>query len=314
MRELAVVALASIVVVGIVAESDAQGILFGRVTDATTGRAIAGASIELDNGGGAMREEVTSDLGDYVALGLPAGQWTLTVQANQCCYIEHSEGITVRSGRNPPVIVAMERGWWLRSEVDEFTDVERRVAAIAGRDGSLMLLVTCTATGVGAALSFMDGRGIFHDGQIEIRFDSETAESAEWNDADDLLAIPERGPETASRKNFWLMSLLRNRDRLGFLYPKCHCEGRSAAGTPRLEDGGKPFVMPALPPGSWRREGHGASLPVMRASAREEMRRISLTIRSSSRLFAIHSRYRTSSSSVSFKPTVFPRALRVQWW
>ena len=109
-------------------------------------------------------------------------------------------------------------------------------------------------------------------------------------------------------------SLLRNRDRLGFLYPKCHCEGRSAAGTPRLEDGGKPFVMPALPPGSWRREGHGASLPVMRASAREEMRRISLTIRSSSRLFAIHSRYRTSSSSVSFKPTVFPRALRVQWW
>ena len=54
-----------------------------------------------------------------------------------------------------------------------------------------MLLVTCTATGVGAALSFMDGRGIFHDGQIEIRFDSETAESAEWNDADDLLAIPE---------------------------------------------------------------------------------------------------------------------------
>ena len=110
------------------------------------------------------------------------------------------------------------------------------------------------------------------------------------------------------------VSLLRNRDRLGFLYPKCHCEGRSAAGTPRLEDGGKPFVMPALPPGSWRREGHGASLPVMRASAREEMRRISLTTRSSSRLFAIHSRYRTSSSSVSFNPTVFPRALRVQWW
>ena len=57
---------------------------------------------------------------------------------------------------------------------------------------------------------------------------------------------------------------------------------------------------------------HGACLPVVRASAREEMRRISLTIRSSSRLFAIHSRYRTSSSSVSFKPTVFPRALRVQ--
>ena len=38
---------------------------------------------------------------------------------------------------------------------------------------------------------------------------------------------------------------------------------------------------------------HGACLPVMRASTREEMRRISFTSRSSSRLF-------------------FPRALRVQ--
>ena len=125
------------------------------------------------------------------------------------------------------------------------------------------------------------------------------------------LTAPAVEQETVFR---FMLSLLRNRDRLGFLYPKCHCEGRSAVGTQRLEDGGKPFVMPALAPGSWRREGHGASLPVMRASAREEMRRISLTIRSSSRLFAIHSRYRTSSSSVSFKPTVFPRALRVQWW
>ena len=35
---------------------------------------------------------------------------------------------------------------------------------------------------------------------------------------------------------------------------------------------------------------HGACLPVMRASTREEMRRISFTSRSSSRLFLIHSR------------------------
>ena len=35
---------------------------------------------------------------------------------------------------------------------------------------------------------------------------------------------------------------------------------------------------------------HGACLPVMRASTREEMRRISSTSRSSSRLFSIHSR------------------------
>ena len=87
-------------------------------------------------------------------------------------------------------------------------------------------------------------------------------------------------------------------------------ERGSADGTQRSQDGSDRH----------RRRGagdagiHGACLPVMRASTREEMRRISFTSRSSSRLFSIHSRYRPSSSSVSFKPTVFPRALRVQWW
>ena len=87
-------------------------------------------------------------------------------------------------------------------------------------------------------------------------------------------------------------------------------ERGSADGTQRSQDGSDRH----------RRRGagdagvHGACLPVMRASTCEEMRRISFTSRSSSRLFSIHSRYRPSSSSVSFKPTVFPRALRVQWW
>ena len=87
-------------------------------------------------------------------------------------------------------------------------------------------------------------------------------------------------------------------------------ERGSADGTQRSQDGSDRH----------RRRGagdagvHGACLPVMRASTCEEMRRSSFTSRSSSRLFSIHSRYRPSSSSVSFKPTVFPRALRVQWW
>ena len=93
-----------------------------------------------------------------------------------------------------------------------------------------------------------------------------------------------------------------------FPCPRRQGGGRSAGGMQRPLDGSDRHRA--------REAGdtgvHGACLPVVRASAREEMRRISLTIRSSSRLFAIHSRYRTSSSSVSFKPTVFPRALRVQ--
>ena len=96
----------------------------------------------------------------------------------------------------------------------------------------------------------------------------------------------------------------------GRVLPEAAGRARSADGTQRSQDGSDRH----------RRRGagdagvHGACLPVMRASTREEMRRISFTSRSSSRLFSIHSRYRPSSSSVSFKPTVFPRALRVQWW
>ena len=102
-------------------------------------------------------------------------------------------------------------------------------------------------------------------------------------------------------------SFLRKACSAEFL-PEAAGRTRSADGTQRLQDGSDRH----------RRRGagdagvHGACLPVMRASTREEMRRISFTSRSSSRLFSIHSRYRPSSSSVSFKPTVFPRALRVQ--
>ena len=63
-------------------------------------------------------------------------------------------------------------------------------------------------------------------------------------------------------------------------------ERGSADGTQRSQDGSDRH----------RRRGagdagvHGACVPVMRASTREEMRRISFTSRSSSRLFSIHSR------------------------
>ena len=91
--------------------------------------------------------------------------------------------------------------------------------------------------------------------------------------------------------------------------PRRRGEGWSAGGMQRSQDGS----------GRHRRGAgvawiHEAFLPVMRASARDEMWRISLTSRSSSRLFSIHSLQRTSSSAVRFKLTVFPRTLRVQWW
>ena len=107
MRELAVVALASVaVVVGVAVESSAQaGIQFGRITEAATGRPITGASITLDNGAGAVREEVTAGGGIYTIIGLSAGQWTLIVEA--AGHETHTETIVVRNGRNPPVNAAL---------------------------------------------------------------------------------------------------------------------------------------------------------------------------------------------------------------
>ena len=61
-------------------------------------------------------------------------------------------------------------------------------------------------------------------------------------------------------------------------------EGRSAGGMQRSQDGSD-RAREAGDTGV-----HGACLPVMRASAREERWRMSFTSRSSLRLFSIHSR------------------------
>ena len=80
------------------------------------------------------------------------------------------------------------------------------------------------------------------------------------------------------------LSLLQNPSSAGFLHPKAAVEGRSTSRRQRSQGGrGR------------RRRGagvariHGAFLPVMRASTRDETWRISFTSRSSSRLFSIHS-------------------------
>ena len=89
------------------------GILFGRVTDAETGDAIAGATVRLDGHrplGNAQpddpRDEQTSDSGEYTLLGLPSGEWNITVEAEG--YQAAPGVVTVRFGRNAPVNIAME--------------------------------------------------------------------------------------------------------------------------------------------------------------------------------------------------------------
>ena len=74
------------------------------------------------------------------------------------------------------------------------------------------------------------------------------------------------------------------RDRPSFPCRRRRGEGRSAGGMQHSQDGSDR----AREAGDT--EVHGACLPVMRASAREERWRISFTSRSSLRLFSIHSR------------------------
>ncbi len=89
------------------------GILFGRVTDAETGDAVAGAVVRLDGHsplGNAEpqppRDETTSESGEYTLLGLPSGSWNITVEAEG--YQAAPGVVTVRFGRNAPVNIELE--------------------------------------------------------------------------------------------------------------------------------------------------------------------------------------------------------------
>ena len=89
------------------------GILFGRVTDAETGDPIAGAIVRLDGhtplgnaAPDAPRDEETSDSGEYTLLGLPSGQWNITVESEG--YQASPGVVTVRFGRNAPVNIRMD--------------------------------------------------------------------------------------------------------------------------------------------------------------------------------------------------------------
>ena len=89
------------------------GILFGRITDAETGDPVAGATVRLDGHrpmGNAdpdvPREEGTSDSGEYTLLGLPSGEWNITVEAEG--YQPSPGTVTIRFGRNAPVNIRMD--------------------------------------------------------------------------------------------------------------------------------------------------------------------------------------------------------------
>ena len=89
------------------------GILFGRITDAETGDPVAGATVRLDGHrpmGNAdpdvPREEGTTDSGEYTLLGLPSGEWNITVEAEG--YQPSPGTVTIRFGRNAPVNIRMD--------------------------------------------------------------------------------------------------------------------------------------------------------------------------------------------------------------
>ena len=85
--------------------------------------------------------------------------------------------------------------------------------------------------------------------------------------------------------NLGRQSLLRKPRSAEFL-PEATGRARSADGAQHLQEESERHRRP----GAGDAGVHGACLPVMRASTREETRRISFTSRSSSRLFSIHSR------------------------
>ena len=88
--------------------------LSGRVTDARTGDPIAGATVVIDNHvpSGNLQpspgiEQTTDDSGNYSFVGLVSGSWNLTMEAEG--YQPEPGLVTIRSGRNSPINVALNR-------------------------------------------------------------------------------------------------------------------------------------------------------------------------------------------------------------
>ena len=80
----------------------AQGLFFGRVSDAVTGAPIGGATVTINE-----RTEMTSSSGEYTMLAVPSGPYELIIEAQG--YARHTEDIIVQNGRNVPAMVSMMR-------------------------------------------------------------------------------------------------------------------------------------------------------------------------------------------------------------
>jgi len=140
---LMVMLATGLVVPSVLAQGGIQG---GRVSDAETGEPLAGATVRFDGhvpsgrvGAADPREEATNDGGDYIVLGMPSGQWNLTVEAEG---FEPEPGIvTIRNGRNSPVNVALRRiphplELALGRDALEGLDVEALAAQLDGADAA----------------------------------------------------------------------------------------------------------------------------------------------------------------------------------
>ena len=105
MRLLVCISLVGAFICIAVAQATAQGILIGRVTDSVTGRPIALASAVFSNDTGVTRQESTSGRGEFTAIGLSLGQWTVTLEAPR--YEPVTVDVMVTNGMNTPVIVSL---------------------------------------------------------------------------------------------------------------------------------------------------------------------------------------------------------------
>ena len=83
--------------------------------------------------------------------------------------------------------------WDIQEDVDPFTDASTQRVYLSSEENQLAFSYSCTSEGVESlwvVLWIAVDTNLFAHGRVQIRFDDDPAERAEWTDNDEFLRLP----------------------------------------------------------------------------------------------------------------------------
>ena len=106
--------------------------------------------------------------------------------------------------------------WTIDEAVDPFTDVSTHTAYLQSEENQLAIFYFCTdgVESVHVTLWIGADGDLFAHGRVQIRFDDDPAERAEWNDLDSALVLPVAFTQRMAQHQTLLLGVTAFRDDL----------------------------------------------------------------------------------------------------